>query len=286
MKPACLCSLVLLLACGDDAGTGTVRVMLSGEEASREGFPVGDIAFVDGWRVDFDRVLVSLIDFRLEGADGDAAAIEADPIVADLHLGEPLAWTFEGVPARRWDRVSYRFGAPTVRSRRVGTVDEGALAEMIAAGHALRLEGTAIRGDERVPFVLALDLPVDATRCEAADGTEGLVVRESSLDDAQITIHLDHLFFDSYATEEPSMRFDAMAAVAGDDGLTLDDLAAQSITDVRGADGEPLLIEGSPLVYDPGDLSLDAPNLRDFVRAAATTVGHFQGEGHCDYARR
>ncbi|MEZ4252173.1 MAG: hypothetical protein R3B99_28500, partial [Polyangiales bacterium] len=107
-----------------------------------------------------------------------------------------------------------------------------------------------------------------------------------TFDDAQITVHLDHLFFDTFATEDASMRFDPMAAVAGVDGLVLDDLARQSTTDVRNAEGEPLLVDGSPLVYDPGDLVLDTPTLRDFVRAAATTVGHFQGEGHCDYVRR
>jgi hypothetical protein len=280
-------TLLLTTSCGGTEGVGTVRVSLSGEEASREGFPVGDIAFADGWSLQFERVIVSLVDFRLAASDGDEAMIEADPIVADLHLGEPIAWTFEGVHAQRWDRVSYHFGAPTAASRKVGVVDDATLASMIANRHALHLEGVATRGDERVPFAFGLDLNVDATRCEGADETEGLVVREATFDDAQLTIHLDHLFFDSYATDEPAMRFDPMAAVVGDDGrLTLDDLAAQSTTDVRDANGEPLLVDGAPLVYDPGDLPLDAPNLRDFVRAAAITIGHFQGEGHCDYARR
>lgn len=280
-------SVLFVLACGGNDGVGTVRVSLSGEEASREGFPVGDIAFVDGWSLDFERVIVSLVDVRIASSDGDEAAIEVDPIVADLHLGEPVAWTFEGVPAQRWDRISYHFGPPTAASRRVGTVDEATVTSMIAGRHALHVEGVASRGEETVPFAFALDLDVDATRCESADGTEGLVVREATFTDAQLTIHLDHLFFDSYATDEPAMRFDAMAAVVGDDDLlTLDDLQAQSTTDVRDADGAPILVGGSPLLYDAGDLPLDAPNLRDFVRAAAITVGHFQGEGHCDYARR
>lgn len=288
-SPSTLLALSLLLAssCGGTDGVGTVRVSLSGEEASREGFPVGDIAFADGWSVQFERVIVSLVDFRLAASDGDEAAIEADPIVADLHLGEPIAWTFEGVHARRWDRVSYHFGPPTAASRKVGAVDDATLASMIANGHALHLEGVATRGEESVPFAFGLDLNVDATRCEGADATEGLVVREATFNDAQLTIHLDHLFFDSYATDEPAMRFDPMAAVVGDDDLlTLDDLAMQSTTDVRDAEGEPLLVDGAPLVYDAGDLPLDGPNLREFVRAAAITVGHFQGEGHCDYARR
>lgn len=279
--------LLVLSACGGADGVGTVRVSISGEEASREGFPVGELAFADGWAIDFERVVVSVVDVRLEAADGDVAPIEADPIVTDLHLGEPLAWTFEGVPVRRWDRVSYRFGAPTEASRRVGVVDDETLAAMREGGHALHVEGVATRGDESVRFAFGIDLDVDNTHCVAADGTDGLVVREATFTDAQLTVHLDHLFFDSFASEEPAMRFDPMAAVAGDDALlTLDDLATQSTTDLRDAAGEPLLVDGMPLVYDAGDLALDAPNLAAFVRAAATTVGHFQGEGHCDYTRR
>jgi hypothetical protein len=41
--------------------------------------------------------------------------------------------------------------------------------------------------------------------------------------------------------------------------------------------------EGNPVVYDPGPLVLSERNLRGYVKAAATTVGHFNGEGHCDY---
>jgi hypothetical protein len=33
-------------------------------------------------------------------------------------------------------------------------------------------------------------------------------------------------------------------------------------------------------VFEPVPL-----NLRDYVIAAATTTGHFNGEGHCDYER-
>jgi hypothetical protein len=41
--------------------------------------------------------------------------------------------------------------------------------------------------------------------------------------------------------------------------------------------------EGNPVVYDPGPLTLSERNLRGYVLAAVTTVGHFNGEGHCDY---
>ncbi|MBX3249578.1 MAG: hypothetical protein KF901_20545, partial [Myxococcales bacterium] len=266
---------------------GSVRVSLSGEEAAIEGFPVDDIAFADGWSIAFDKVLVSVVEVRLEASDGDRATLDVDPVVADLHLGDPVAWTFDAVPARRWDRVAYRYAPPTMSARRVNAVSDADVAAMVSGGHALWIEGVASRGAERVAFAFGFDLDVDNVRCESGvDDTQGLVVREGALTEAELTFHLDHLFFDSYATDDPALRFDAMAAVATDGALSLDDLIAQSITDVRDAEGEPLTDDGVPVVYDPGDLSLAAPNLREFIRAAATTIGHFQGEGHCDYVVR
>lgn len=40
--------------------------------------------------------------------------------------------------------------------------------------------------------------------CDALDGTDGLVVRDDTSNSAEITIHLDHLFFDSWVDEEPA----------------------------------------------------------------------------------
>lgn len=92
---------------------------------------------------------------------------------------------------------------------------------------------------------------------------------------AQMTVHLDHLFFDSWAIADPKLRFDAMAAVAPSDGpLTLVDLAK--------AGGQPL-----ELAYDPGSAFLPVPkNLEEYVTDAATTTGHWNGEGHCEYERQ
>ena len=283
-----LLALAGLVGCGDGGASGTLRLTLNGEEASREGFPVGEgedrIAFADGWSVEFEKVLVSIVDVRLAASDGDEAGVAVDPIVADLHLGTPEGWRLEGVPARRWDRFSYRFGAPTMDARRVNAVEDADLEAMVMGGHAFWIEGVARRDGQEVPFRWGLPVAVDNVRCvNGVDETDGLVIGEGGLSEAELTVHLDHLFFDSLASKEPGMRFEAMAAVAGEGPLTLEDLAAQSITDVRDAEGEPIEVEGAPLIYDPGDTPLEARDLRGFVLAAARTMGHFQGEGHCDY---
>ena len=278
--------------CGGEPGEGTVTVAVDGEQGAREGWPFtadGEtIGFVDGWTLTFDAVVASVDDFALRTGDGDDAMLEPDAILVDVHGGIPTAWTFEGVPAKRWDRVSYRYVPPTDASRNANGVDAAIAERMIAEGWTLYLEGLASDGTETVTFAWGLPLPVLNEACvDGVDETDGLVVREGGITEAQITLHLDHLFFDTYATDEADMRFEAVAAMADADGqVSLDDLADQPLADLVDREGEPLRTDdGMLLVYDPGPLELAEPNLREYVLAAATTTGHFNGEGHCDYVR-
>jgi hypothetical protein len=288
-----LCSGSLAAGCdsSSNASTGEVRVDLSGEEASVQGYPVGsgedEIAFVDGFTLQFSKVLVSLERFDLAGADGSEANLDADSVVADLHLGEPEAWVFEGVPSRRWEDVSYVLAPATESSRPVNDVTSEDLQAMIDGGYALWIAGNATDGLETYAFDLRFEgLRVLSEACfNGLDETDGLVVPRNAVVQAQVTVHLDHLFFDTFATDEALLRFEPWAAAAGEDGIvTLDDLETQPLADLRDRNGDPLVDgEGSPIVYDPGPLSLSANNLREYVVAAATTTGHFNGEGHCDY---
>jgi len=284
-------SMVLLMAvaaCGDSGASGVLEVRLSGEEASREGFPVGTgddvIAFADGYTLTFDKVLVSIVDVTLADESG-TAGLGADPIVADLHLGEPVAWTFEGVPAQRWPNVSYTYGAPPTDARLLEGVIDADVEAMRAAGASLLVAGSASDGTESYPFELMLDIDVLNTRCEGLDETDGLVVPDNGVVQAELTIHLDHLFFDTYASDDAELRFEAWAAVYdGTSPLTLATLANQRIAELEDRTGEPLRdSEGALVIYDPGTLELESSDLGAYVRAAATTTGHFQGEGHCDY---
>ena len=286
-----ICSIALLTACADNessSGTGSVRVAVSGEEASRGGYPVGtgedEIAFTDGWTLEMRKVLVSFTGFELRGADGAKAEVEADPVVADLHLGEPELWTFEGVPARRWDRVGYRYAAPTDSSRAANDVSAADIERMIDGGYSLLVEAVAMQGDQAIAIEYGFEMEVVHTDCvNGQDDTDGIVVPTNGTTDAQITVHLDHLFFDTYANDEADLRFDAMAAVAMDETVTLEDLAAQvNLSDLVNAAGDPL-----DVAYDPGSAFDPIPeDLREYVEAAATTTGHFNGEGHCDYELR
>lgn len=273
---------------GDSAGEGTLRVKISGEEAALTGYPAGsgddEIAFADGWTLQFEKVLVSLAGFELQAEDGDDAQVEADPVVADLHLGEPRLWSFENVPARRWDRVGYRYAPPTSKSKKANDIDDADIERMADEGYALLIEATATKADRAVPIEFGFAFEVVMTRCEnGMDMTDGIVVANNAVNEAQITVHLDHLFFDTFAVDDASLHFDPMAAMAHESRpLTLDDLAKQAnLSDLKDAGGNPL-----ELAYDPGSVFKPIPkNLEEYVVSAATTTGHWNGEGHCIYSR-
>ena len=82
----------------------------------------------------------------------------------------------------------------------------------------------------------------------------------------QITVHADHFFYDSLVAEEPQVVFQALAdADSDEDGtITRAELEATGI--------------GS---YDPGNDDT-VNDLWTWLEAQSRTLGHVDGEGHCD----
>jgi hypothetical protein len=282
-----VCIALLCVACGGEVGT--VQIEASGEEAAVSGFPVEDgPAFVDGWSLTFDTLVVSLTGIELRGADGEVAPVDVEPVLVDLSAGDRALWTLEGVPARRWEDVRYELAPATAASVDAGPVDAAVRQRMVDEGLSVYLEATAERAGETRTLAWGFALDVLNRGCVAGDGTDGIVVPAGGVAQGQMTLHWDHLFFDSLRLDDAEMRFDAMAAVAEPDGsIPLENLRMQRLADLRDADGEPLLDEaGAPLVYDPGSTPLEEPTLFHMVRVAATTIGHWNGEGHCDYEVR
>jgi len=288
-----LAALLALTACGGDEteGTGSLRVRISGEQGAKVGYPFtadGEtIGFVDGWSLTFDTVVAGVGGVRLRTASGEEAVVDVDDVVAELRVEDPLAWTLEGIPARRWDRVSYDLLVPPVGARNLGAVSETTLARMRTLGAALYVAGTATPATgTAVTFELYLPDAVAADSCVSGlDETNGVIVAANTVNDVELTLHLDHFFFDSL-TDDAVMRFEAIgAAASATNHVTLDDLTTQDLTELRNTAGTPLIDEaGAPIVYDPGAAPLAAQTLREFIRANARTVGHFNGEGHCDYS--
>lgn len=276
-----------LTGCPSSVGTGTLTIAVSGEEAAVGGYPAGDIAFRDGWTMQFEHVFAAVGEVSVEEGGTEFILDEAIRVV-DLAEGDVVYATVPGVPAQRWSDFIYHLHPPTASSGRVGRVTADDVTQMASAGSTLRLVGTATHPTHGMyTFDVGIPAEVHMSGCESGrDGTAGLVIPTNAIYETQLTLHLDHLFFDSARAEEPNLRFDAWAAVAGADrNVTYAELANQSLADLRGIDGMPLMDGATPVAYEPPATGLPMPTLQAFVLAEALTVGHFEGEGHCDYAQ-
>jgi hypothetical protein len=220
---------VALLCCACAAGEGEVEVRIWGEAFIEDGIPAS--AVEDAWAIEFRRFEVELRDVSIASASLD------DP--------EPIELT------QASDGVGQLVGRAAVAA---DEYDDAAFTIVRTI-----VEGSAEKGGVVKTFAWTFDTPVEYAGCETTT-----VVPSDGVGELQITVHADHLFYDSLVSEQPALRFDALAAADTDaDGeLTMAELAA---TDIGG--------------YDPGNLAID--DLWSFLVAQAQTMGHVNGEGHC-----
>jgi hypothetical protein len=144
---------------------------------------------------------------------------------------------------------------------------------MVKEGYSFLQTGRLIAPDGRqVPFELGLSVRVEYFTCTAGDGTFGIVVPANGTAEAEITWHLTHLFFDSFA-EDSSFRAEALAAMApADRPLRTEDLAAQPLGKLRGMDGEPLRdARGNPVLYIPPRSLASRPSRTSCCTPASVT---------------
>ncbi|MEZ4382797.1 MAG: hypothetical protein R3A79_15785 [Nannocystaceae bacterium] len=243
----------LLVACG---GEGTFEARIYGEEFIEDGIPAD--VFVDGWAVTYDKFLVVVGDLTL--LDGEASIPGWHVVdLANKTMGAGQSLGEATIGAQTIDHFGYRI-APNDDA--ASTLVTAADVDLIR-GHAIYVEGAATRGGEVITFAWAFDSDTLYSPCEidtelAADG-------EAS---AQITIHADHLFYDDLDSSTPNVAFDLIAAsdANADGAVTQEELAAVDIT--------------AEARYQVG--SHDIKDLWSFIAYQATTVGHINGEGHCE----
>ena len=233
---ALACALLGVMGCSDEdepggGGQGSVSVTAYGEAFIEEGIPASELA--DGWAISFDTFTVSVSDVVIGGKTMPAS----DPVeltAASNGQGKVLATAL--VPAGE------HTGSSFVISRVV-------------------LSGEATKDGVTKTFAWTFD---QSTHYGACSTTTSVVNAQAAT--FQITVHADHLFYDSLVSEEPDLRFQAFADADtdGDHAITQAELEAAGV----GA-------------YDVGSAG-DVTSLWGFLVAQSRTLGHVDGEGHCE----
>jgi hypothetical protein len=258
---AALAALPALSSCDDAAdGEGTLALEIWGEEYIETGIPAAE--FADGWAVTFDRFLVNVGQIGV-AEEGAAPALEEPGYrVFDLVAAEgPVSISSVTAPAGTYGHTAYTV-APAGADSAAGNATEADLQLLVDGGWSVFVEGSATDGTDTVTFAWGFGNQTVYDPCHSvgalADG--GAVA-------VQLTIHGDHLFYDSAASETPELRFAdiALADADGDGEVTPAELAAYDIT----------------ALPDYGVGSLDIDNLWDYIEHMTSTLGHIDGEGHC-----
>lgn len=223
---------LLGLGCGteDASGEGELDVVAYGESFIEEGIPASEMD--DGWAIDFSSFSVTLSAIQVAGDTlNDTHTVElTTPSAGAGQLLDSLL-----VPTGDYTDAGF-------------TVSD------------IRVVGSATDGSVTKTFDWSLGTTTTYVDCEPTTS-----VAADSISSFQITIHADHLFYDSLVSEEPGLRFQRLAdADTDDDGvITAAELEAADIGD-----------------YDPGSEG-EVSDLWNFLRAQSQTVGHADGEGHC-----
>ena len=228
-----LSALTLCVACDDEPNqeTGELNLTIYGEPFIEEGIPAEEMS--DGWAVSFERfeVRVGSLSFGGEQLEGLPSVELATPT-----MGEGQALATLTLPTGTYTGASFT------------------LTDVLVAG-------SATRGEVTKRFEWALEGSAHYMSCE-----HQTLVSATTPSRFEVTVHADHLFYDSLVSEEPSLAFQALADadLNGDDLISAEELAQTDI----GA-------------YNPGS-SGDVNDLWAWLNAHALTLGHVDGEGHCD----
>lgn len=223
-----------LTQCTSDPADGQVEVRVYGEEFIEEGIPATEMA--DGWAVTFDQFNVVVEDVRIAGKT------TTKPAPLDISKAS------EG-KGQAYDTLTVPGGSHTASSFTISSV---------------KLIGKAIKGDITKTFDWTIAVPTQYSGCETTT-----VVEESKPGTFQVTVHADHLFYDSLVSEEPDVRFQALA---------------DADADMDGVISQAELMTAGIGAYDPGSDN-NVTHLWGWLEAQSSTLGHVDGEGHCDFER-
>jgi len=286
-KVAMLTAAAAGTGCGDEGGSGggagSLRIQLSAEETITEGLtPGADEENTKDHGVTYDKFLVAIGRVKLARSATKESREEPSVYIADMRTvgaqGTDLG-VLAGLSSGQWDQLGYETPVAPADAKVLPGVSAADAQVMIDQKLTYWIEGTVNRTGKPVRFRFQVATPTVLSDCES-DGEPGLAITEGGQSSARLTLHGDHLWFDSLPTGSEgtvARRADWLAVAAdllGKTEVTADDLAqvrAEQVFPSRLPDGSP--------GYNLSGASI--ATARDWVVAQLATQGHLNGEGEC-----
>jgi hypothetical protein len=341
-----------------DPGAGAFWVTVSGEDLALLGYDWaagaeadGDPpAFVDGWAVRFDHVIITVDALRIN-ADPDrdeanpldlgALVASADgPWAVDVSIGGdvvgksgspdertvPIAAFSAQANGEAFDpRERYAFSyalVPAAENARIVNLDPEGIElyeQARANGWSMILAGTAeyngpapeagsvfAQMPGQIEFTLGLTSASSYINCRNTDlqavGDEfprGIQANSNASTTVQITLHTDHVFWDTLNVEGTPLHFDPIAARASTYGMpdspgvvTTADLVDADVTALTARSGDPLpwrsvvpdysAPAGQMAYATNGTRFAVANSLASYLAYTASSGGHMNADGECE----
>jgi hypothetical protein len=236
----------------------------------------------DGWQIRYTKYLQTLSSFKASSSSGDGAPIQhADAVLLDmkaLPTGGKVIATFDGVAAIRFDKVEYDSPAVSASVTKDATVSQADFDMMKAANANLYATGTATKGATTINFSFLIAGASHFDNCGPETGDKGFAVTEGGTTQATATYHGDHFWFNAFPTGSEG-QIDRLAEwlhrADADGNGTVTQAELDAGTAAVLFPSSDFNLGGSPVPVTSGST---------FLKAQAVTVGHFLGEGECDFS--
>lgn len=249
LKKICILTLfitVLLSLTGCSSKKGNLLFNANGEE-----FVINGLVSKEGWKIDFDNVLVNISSPEAYNSENQnlRAILEGDHLI-DLKRGSssrPEVSVGIVPHAESGNYQSLKFSLKQIESGEY-------------AGYSIVLKGIAQKDDEKLPFVIKLDeeLTFNGREGYVGESIKG-ILSDGKTSDVEMTFHFDHLFGNGEMSPEDHVN-------SGSPGFAL----FLDYTKDRSIDVNQKEMRDNPLY---GRLI-----------QGIETLGHL-GEGHCEVSR-
>ena len=258
--------LYCLSGCLAKEATGEWSVAVYGEEFIEEG--INSDFFADDWAVEFDKFLMVVGQVGTGFGDRERILVEEFQVF-DLSIPSGgSGYQLATVEARAGAFSSVTFEVAGQSDATAANAASADVEMMNQNGYAIYVSGTAVLGAATKTFQLGF---TDSTKYADCHGTTELEPDGEAT--TELTIHADHLFYDDYTANDPGLAFDVFAGADdngdGDGVITWEEMEAVDITGLDGYESEG-----------------KAADLRAYVELLASSLGHVDGEPHCEMVTR